>query len=272
MTQLPPLNTGPVTAPPPGGKLVVVSLAMGVVVSVLMFLWIVRIKQQATVEAITVWTLTRSVRPGDQVRVRDLESVPIPRKFEKAMASIGAIVDQDAVDLRLTEKREFKRSAGQGQLLTYDLFDESTIVTPPDIRDGHREVALPVNSKVVTGTIRPGHFVDIYAPFDTGGEIAENLLVLENVKVMALGERSVEDASAQGGKRSYHTITVQVMREVARDLGNVTRMIAPQQSYELHLKRPDDTKDLQNKPGEISERVKKLLQQKLPRSAVPRGS
>ena len=255
-------------APKPvgGTTLVLISMAVALVTVVLVNFYIARIRAQVTESQISVFKLTRSVRPDDRLQARDIEEVPIPKRFKEAMDKLGAI-DRTGVELRVTEKRKFRQSAGQGQILTFDLFDESGIVKPPNISEGMREIALTVNSKLQTGKIRPGHYVDIIAPFETGGEVPESLLVLERTKVVALGTQTIEESSSRTGGntrvRSYHTITIQVTPDVALQMSMIQRMVP---EFELHLRRSDDREKMKTKPGQISDRVKKILEQKVPRT------
>src|SRR5262249_22991026 len=157
----------PPPAPVGGAKLAGVAIVLALVAVVLNSLYIDNVKKEVEGKSFTVFRLTRSVQRGDHLSDRDVRAQRVPLTFKDSF--VGAL-DETAVRVRIEERETIEQPAPQGNLVTADLF------TAPEqsgmdrrITKGKRLVSLPVNPKSVPGSLRPGMFVDIEAPFAAGG-------------------------------------------------------------------------------------------------------
>ena len=64
-----------------GTKLIVAAMMLALLSVVLVNFYIIRVKNQVAEGQFEVYRLTRSVRPGDRIGKKDIEPVPVPRKF-----------------------------------------------------------------------------------------------------------------------------------------------------------------------------------------------
>jgi Flp pilus assembly protein CpaB len=232
----------PSDQPIAGTRLVVVALLLAILAVIVTNFYIERIRRQVAESSFDVYVLTRAVRPGVELSEKDVKRIAVPEKFEQAFTDL-AYVDEEALQLRLADKEVFQRSADAGEIVTFRLF------VPPvgrdldrNITDGWRLVSLPVNNRTIPGALQEGMYVDIEAPFHTGGAAPVTMPVMERVKVIALGTNTVydeDDSSRRRGSRSFRNITIEVTPAEATQLSNVQRIAAGE--FELHLRNPSDT-------------------------------
>lgn len=98
-------------------------------------------------------------------------------------------------------------------------FDESMLVTRK-IREGYRAIAIEVNYvESVANMIQPEDYVDVVFSEKTKESLIETRTILENVRVLAVGKRIVEekpaskDTKGEGQKPAealYNSVTVEL--------------------------------------------------------------
>jgi len=238
--------------------LIIVALAMGLIAVVLNSVYISMVRNQARVDSFVVYRMTRSMLPGDTLKRRDVTEARLPTSFQDAFSNT---VDEQTLDLRIGA--ELRRPVEQGAPLTHDLF------TAPEDSDldrmitvGKRLYPLPVNARMMPGSLRPGMFVDIEAPFRVSGNTAEVLPVMERVKVISVGKRDITDEQLDSRGRakpigSYHTISIEVEPAEATQLSTIQTLATG--DFHLHLRNPGDDTAPKIPTGGINPRVLQLL-------------
>jgi pilus assembly protein CpaB len=108
-------------------------------------------------------------------------------------------------------------------------FDESMLVTRK-IREGYRAIAIEVNYvESVANMIQPEDYVDVVFSEKTKESLIETRTILENVRVLAVGKRIVEekpaskDTKAEGQKPAealYNSVTVELKPEDILKIAN----------------------------------------------------
>jgi len=246
--------------------LVIVALGLALLAVVLTNIYIGMVRSQADADSITVYTLTRTVYPGEKLDDDDIEPKQFPGDFDSTFSNR---VKPESLQLRIDTV--IRRTAEQGSPLTHDLFTE-----PEDreidlrITPGMRLYALPVNNRTVPGNLRPGMIVDLEAPFRVGGKTLV-IPVLEQVKVMAVGRRDIADESNEGRGRSrpitsYDTISIELTPLQATQMSMIQRMTVG--DFDLHLRNPSDRETPKIPRGGINERLLEML----PDTLLPEGA
>jgi pilus assembly protein CpaB len=108
-------------------------------------------------------------------------------------------------------------------------FDESMLVTRK-IREGYRAIAIEVNYvESVANMIQPEDYVDVVFSEKTKESLIETRTILENVRVLAVGKRIVEekpaskDTKAEGQRPAealYNSVTVELKPEDILKIAN----------------------------------------------------
>lgn len=244
----------PLPAQPGGTRLVIVALVVALAAVVLVNLYVEMIRRQSAPRTFTVYFLETSIPAGRRLNKDDVRAEQVPLQFQGAFKNT---VGEDGLASRLGEV--LQRPAIMGQPLTADLFavsaaerDDGTIST------SKRRVPLRVNSRTLPGSLLPGMYVDIAAPFPSAGV----KMVMERVQVRALGQlTSAEEASAVGPSRrrigNYPTIEIDVTPDEALALSRIQQIITG--DFELYLRNPADADTPQIPSGGINPDVLQLI-------------
>jgi len=244
-----------------GGKLVLVALGLAIVAVVLTNVYIERVRRQVSQNTFEVYVLARSVAPGVEFINKDVRKIRLPEQFKSAFDQMG-YMDEGGVTTR-AGRNSFQRSAAEGEILTYGMF------IPPSgtdidrlIPDGQRMISLPVNSRTAPGALQEGMYVDLEALFRTSSPLPEPITVMERVKVIALGTRTIydtEEGTRRRFSRNFQTITILVTPEDATTLTAVRQLAVGE--FELHLRNPDDTRHPKIPEGGVNPRLLRLIEQ-----------
>jgi Flp pilus assembly protein CpaB len=239
-------------------RLVLVALGLALLAVVLTNLYIEYVRRQVDEKSITVYLLTRTVQPGDRISRQDVDARRFPASFKEGFDAMGAM-DDPGLDIRINGREPFRRSASQGELLTYRLFEApAEREVDKRVARGKRAYSLPVNARTAPGGLREGMYVDIEAPFHIGGAVVV-LPIMERMQVFALGTRTAFDDPDVGGRFNvnYRNITIQVEPQEATQLSMIERLAAGE--FELHLRNPADMDAPKIPGGGINPRVIELL-------------
>jgi pilus assembly protein CpaB len=115
------------------------------------------------------------------------------------------------------------------------------------VEAGRRAVTVPVDEiSSISGLLEPGDQVDLVVTVDRNGQ-RQSVTVLQNVQVMATGQRSVDDAKS-GERRLYTTVTLDTDPQQARNL------ILARESGRLTalLRNPGDSAPLAGVPADFA--------------------
>lgn len=245
------INTSPGSAPPPLGRaagsnqrtnipLILIAVGLGLV-TVIAYQWqISKINEQISLNTITVYRLSRSVEPGDKLDPkRDLLPIKVPVQFREVYVDgMKAVTEGELSGVQ----REFQRSAGTNALLSWELFSPPGVESGGaiNLRDDRIAMQLRVTTDNAPPFLQPGNMVDIYAMLTPPGRKSQTYLIMERVKVIAVGART-EAVPTGGRSRSYSTITVEVTPEEFRALSTLKRY-AEKNEFELAYRDLDNMK------------------------------
>lgn len=244
---------------PQGGsaKLLWIALALGVVAVIANLAYIQIIKEQSRQSVFSVYQFNRPIKAGRTIRKADLKVLAMPDTAQKGFDAIGVVSQKDLINY--LGREALNENVTQGQLLTYSLFLSNTGNRIDDqIAKNMRWVSLPINSRTVPGALRVGMYVDIEAPFNTGGAYPQILPVMERVQIQALGTTTISNSeSSDRPGRNFQTITIQVTPNEATELAMIQRIAAG--DFDLQPRNPDDTKLVKIPEGGINPAVLNLM-------------
>lgn len=188
-----------------------------------------------------------------------LEGEPIGRSDVESVKDIrqtnAKIIEVQWSEVESIIGRKLSRSVRKGEVLTvYDLQLEggARVGLAGLIPMDYRAISIAVDAtSSVTGLVKPGDIVDIIGTFkfpemksDKGLDTI-TLTLLQGVVVLATGTELKNVRSAEGGKKSYSTVTLQLTPDEAEMI-----VFASQKGrLTLSLRNPDETKivkDLQS--------------------------
>ena len=132
-----------------------------------------------------------------------------------------------------------------GEMILWGLTEGKKAATfSTQVEAGHRAMTVPVDEiNSISGLLEPGDIVDLIATFDKNGKKI-TFPLLQNVQVMATGQRSVDDPKS-GTRREYSTVTFDITPEqaqnviVARDAGKITALLRNPQDKQIFGKTRD---------------------------------
>ncbi|MFA7236521.1 MAG: RcpC/CpaB family pilus assembly protein [Phycisphaeraceae bacterium] len=249
-SQQPTVKLPPPRPPLPGGKprdqqinipLILVAVALGLVTVIAWNWYIVDLKHTINTDTITLYRLKVSVEPGDTLRAKDLNEIQIPSALKDTYLEDIHAVTPIEIQQRYTDPRQptkFMQSARQGQLLTNDLLVGGAASKRIEPASGKRAITLPVASEGAPPILDPNTFVDLSAVITPRGQRTQSMLVMERVKVLAVGDRTANSADTKR-VRSYNNITVEVTPDEAQQLATI-QQFAAEQKFRIDIRNPAD--------------------------------
>lgn len=258
-------TSSPQSAPPGSAKLVIVAFAVALLAVIVLNFYIAQVKRSVDQAAFDIHVLTRSVLPGDKLKKGDVKVVRVPNSFKASMDDLGAM-SEDELNIRIDSSEVIQQSAAAGDIATFRLFlsPQGRRDFDKNIKEGRRLVSLPVNSRTAPGVLREGMVVDLEAPFNTGDGIAVTLPVMERVRVVAVGTRTVYDDSVTSSRAraggSFNSITLEVLPEEATALSMIERIASG--DFEIQIRNPSDTGTPKIKTGSINPQVLDIISSK----------
>lgn len=170
--------------------------------------------------------------------------------------AVRAIPRSYAHSVALTPE-QYEHVAGQvlaypvksGEMILWGLLEGKRVPTfSARVETGRRAMTVPVDEiSSISGLLEPGDFIDLMLTFDREGRKV-TLPLLQNVQVMATGQRAVDDPRS-GERRHYSTVTLDTTPEqaqrviVAREAGKITALLrnpqdrAPLDGQEVDIAR-----------------------------------
>lgn len=238
-------------------KLLIIALILGVITVMANLAYLQIVKSQAHQRVFKVYQLTRPIKAGRTIQMDDLESLELPESVRPGFDGMGAIF-ADALPNRIG-REVLQETVSQGQLLTYSLFQHSKDRRVDEqIAMDKRWISLTINSRTVPGALRVGMFVDIEAPFNTGGAYPEIMPVMERMQIQALGVTTIADTQVSDRpSRNFQTITIEVTPSEATQLATIQRVMAG--DFELQPRNPKDEKRVKIPMGGINPAVLSLM-------------
>jgi Flp pilus assembly protein CpaB len=235
--------------------LILIAVALGLITVIATNWYVQKVKAERDLNMVTVYRLTRSIEPGQKLRRDDVTDYQVPGEFKESVVEGMNMISGNELSAQLGE--EFRRYANTNAPLTWDLF------TPPgqggaeavELAAGHRAIPIPVSKETAPPFLEPGMMVDINATLTPPGRKTETRLIMERVRVIAVGGRT--QAAPDSRSRSYNTITVEVTPEESRALSTIRRY-AEEERYEIVYRDSGETR-IEIESGTIDPEVLRLL-------------
>lgn len=226
---------------PPGGsaKLVVVAAVLALVAIVLINVYIEYVKRVSAEGTTIRYRLTTTLRPGERIRERDVQEVRLPARYEDAFSGF---LDPTEMQKKISAGELVRRTGEQGHFVSASLFEDANESgLDESIGEGMLLYALSVNSRTTVGGLRPGMYIDIFAPFRGSGPTPVVLPVMERVKVVTVGSVGITDDQANRRITSYQTVGIEVTPQAAIKLSMIERVATG--PFEIALRKRSDERN-----------------------------
>lgn len=204
--------------------LLLVAVALGAVVVVIYNFHINAVRTEGKGQSIRLLRLTTSKNPGEELKEKDLEEVPIQVSDAKRL---GNIVEAASKSFALG--RSVRQTLNQGQWLLWEHMEgtpSSSILT--SVPPGKIVLTMEVSQKFSPGPmLEPGGRVHICGTLSVAGKGPKYYRIMENVKVLATGTNLIPQAGdptlprERSVIRSYRTIAIQIDQKVSLQLMNI---------------------------------------------------
>jgi len=163
------------------------------------------------------------VEIGDTLEASDIGFIDLPKGDDILPTLVIAATDENLEYVRL---RPVNARIARGKILTYDLFEGlDTKRLDEVIAIGHRAFALPVNAQSsLNYQVLPGNRIDVGGVSRSRGQTEASWL-LQDVRVIGVGNIFSYDEWIASGNESYSTITIEVTPEKALEFAANQRTI-----------------------------------------------
>jgi Flp pilus assembly protein CpaB len=241
------------SAPKQGNTtLLIVAIVMALMTVILTNVYIEMVKREVEQAGIIVYKLRRNIEPGSVIKDKDLVEVKIPAQFAESLP--GRIKPEEKSNWVNNNNAPVERLVREGEMLTTDLFTSDARQIDYKITPGKRGCPLPLSSRTAPGLLKPGMFIDVLGTFPMGGsQLPKTHVVMEHVKVIAVGALTEESDAAR--RSSYSNITVEVEPTEAEILITTAKYIG-KEGFDILIRQP---KDNQPRFLGINPEVRKLV-------------
>ena len=173
---------------------------------------------------ISVVVAKHELRRGERLSTENVAVRSIPADFAHSNAVLPSDFDRlDGQPLAFPVK--------PGEMVLWSLMEGKRASTfSARVDAGRRAITVPVDEiNSISGLLEPGDTIDLMVTFDRKGK-KTTLTLLQSVRVMATGQRSVDDPKS-GERRQYSTVTLDTTPDqarnviLARDVGKLTALL-----------------------------------------------
>ncbi|MEM9418896.1 MAG: RcpC/CpaB family pilus assembly protein [Planctomycetota bacterium] len=236
---------------PASPKLVGLALLIALIAVVLVNLYILGIKKAAQEGEYRFFRLVVAKDVGQTLEIEDVQLVGVPESFRDAFRDV---VEPNSQGQPLRLGDPFTRRAEVGEPLTTRMFDDLTgDASRRLITQGYRGVSLPVVSKTLPDPLKSEMRVDLLAPVRSPGGRQVIMPVMENVRVVSVGSRTiVDEKSGSRAASNFETLTVEVDPKQAVQLEAITQEVQKTGVYRVLLRSPDDQRQAYIPEGGIN--------------------
>ncbi len=193
------------------------------------------IEARAKGKTVAIVVAKRDLAKGTRLSAESLAVRPVPQDF----AHSAAVVPEqfDGIDGQV-----LAYPVKSGEMIFWGLLESrKSAGFSSRVESGRRAMTVQVDEiNSISGLLEPGDAIDLMVTIDQRGRKITFPLV-QNVKVMATGQRSVDDKKS-GERRQYSSVTLDTTPEqaqiviVAREAGRITAL----------LRNPQDRKAMSN--------------------------
>lgn len=179
------------------------------------------------------------------VAVRD-----VPKDYVQSSALVHADFDRIA-------GRTLEHGMQSGDMLMWSLLEGQKVPTfSARIEVGRRAITVHVDEiNSISGLLEPGDAIDLMLTLDRKGR-KTTFPLLQNVQVMATGQRSVDDPRS-GERRQYSTVTLDTTQAqaqsviIAREAGRITALLRNPKDTEVAESDGKAMAALLNQAGDV---------------------
>jgi Flp pilus assembly protein CpaB len=160
---------------------------------------------------------------GDRLQLSDLTTMRVPAQGD----TLGDLAFPDTPEMRqFVTLQPLVERLPRGRLLTRDMFgDEEEERLDQHVALGMRAVAIPVNAQTsINNQVVPGNRVDLIGVVASFSD-PEARVLLEDVRVIAVGDAFSFEQFRAAGRRNYATMTIEVTPEEALELAAVRPLL-----------------------------------------------
>jgi pilus assembly protein CpaB len=208
--------------------ILIMALVMGIVTTVLFFNYMKKFDEASLVnESLTdVVAAKQAIKKNELLTAAALQMVKVPKKGLHAQTvktvaeAVGKISNTDMAPGEV--------------LLSHHLQNEKeeALLVSRKVQDGYRALSVGVNLvRSVSNLIEPNDFVDVVStPSDKTNSPVVSTLILENVRVLAVGRRMIESGT-DTPYVEYSSVTIEVKPQEgvnvinAGEKGNISLML-----------------------------------------------
>lgn len=166
----------------------------------------------------------RPLRKGEPISRETIAVRDVPNDYAHSLA-IGP------EDFPRIAGRVLEHGMQHGDVLLWSLLEGDKVPTfSARIEVGRRAITVHVDEiNSISGLLEPGDAIDLMLTLDQKGR-KTTFALLQNVQVMATGQRSVDDP-ASGERRQYSTVTLDTSQAqarsviIAREAGKITALL-----------------------------------------------
>ncbi|MBI1337428.1 MAG: hypothetical protein GC164_10750 [Phycisphaera sp.] len=254
------MNAAAQSPPRPNStRLVIVALVLAALAVVAVNLYIANIKKQLEEASFTVYRLNRSLQPGEKFRAVYAVPTRMPLSYKESFE--GFVQDKEgSLSLSNFDGDTVYASVGEGDFLRDRIFREATGDEALRPGVGMRFVKLNINPRNAPGSLMQGEVVDVLAPFASPGRVPEVMVVMENVKVVAVGSRVAQIDTGDSRTKpvtNYHNITIEVEPQEAVDLAMIEELSTG--DFQIVIRNQADLGHPFTGKGGINDKVLELL-------------
>ena len=182
------------------------------------------IEATAKGKTVTVIVAKRDIAKGGVLSADNMALRPIPVDY----AHSGAL---NPDDFERIDGQRLGYAVKSGEMIMWSMMETQRARTfSAHVAAGRRAMTVPVDEiNSISGMLEPGDAIDLLATVDRSGK-KTTFPVLQNVEVMATGQRSQDDPKS-GTQRNYSTVTIDTSPEqarlliAARDMGKLTALL-----------------------------------------------
>jgi pilus assembly protein CpaB len=208
--------------------ILVLAILMGIMTTVLFFNYIQQLDEnkEKNVPLAKVVTAKQAIKKNQRISASMLLIIQVPAQglhphtLKNVVEAEGKFADSDLEAGEVLLSHRLKQA------------EEESVIISRKIQAGYRAVTVDVNVvQSVANLIEPEDYVDVIStPAERNGQPTKSTLLLEKVRVLAIGRRMVE-ADDETPYVEYNTVTLElkprdsVLLVNADELGNISLML-----------------------------------------------
>ncbi|WP_054636868.1 Flp pilus assembly protein CpaB [Thalassobacillus sp. C254] len=224
-------------------KLVVLALLSGIITTIMFYIVInmesVDTAAQST-EMVEVIVANKDIEKNEQITEDSITYKELPED----QVHTQAVKDPDILIGNFTSD-----SMKEGEVIMlhrmYQEGEESEFISKK-VGDGNRAISIGVDYvRSVSNLIQPEDIVDVVVSIDE--DPVQTEVVIEKVRVLAVGERMIEPGNEEGEDQEYHAVTLELAPEESVEVINASERGTLQLALHSKLLQDEENEDKEDK-------------------------